>query len=144
MKTQHSQKERKKESACQCRGHGFDPWSEKIPHASGQLSPCATTAEPVCCNSWSPVALESLLCNKRSHLNEKPTRCNEDQPPLAAIREKPSSSKDPAQPKEENPSFALPPTTLIFTCLSPKPALLYLALCCWSWETANNISQLCF
>ncbi|KAJ8786649.1 hypothetical protein J1605_006138 [Eschrichtius robustus] len=21
------------ESACQCRGHGFDPWSGKIPHA---------------------------------------------------------------------------------------------------------------
>ena len=28
-----------------CRGHGFDPWSRKIPSASGQLSPCATTTE---------------------------------------------------------------------------------------------------
>ena len=35
------------ESACQCRGHGFDPWSRKIPHAMEQLSPCATTTEPV-------------------------------------------------------------------------------------------------
>ena len=34
------------ESTCQCRGHGFDPWSRKIPHSKGQLSPCATTAEP--------------------------------------------------------------------------------------------------
>ena len=34
------------ESACQCRGHGFDPWSRKIPHAMEQLSPCATTTEP--------------------------------------------------------------------------------------------------
>ena len=34
-----------KESACQCRGHGFDPWSRKIPHALGQLSPCSTTTE---------------------------------------------------------------------------------------------------
>ena len=25
-------------SACQCRGHGFDPWSRKIPHAMEQLS----------------------------------------------------------------------------------------------------------
>ena len=32
-----------KESTCQYRGHGFDPWSRKIPHATGQLSPCATT-----------------------------------------------------------------------------------------------------
>ena len=30
---------------CQCRRHRFKPWSRKIPHASGQLSPCATTTE---------------------------------------------------------------------------------------------------
>ena len=35
------------ESACQCRGHRFEPWSRKIPHATEQLSPCATTTEPV-------------------------------------------------------------------------------------------------
>ena len=27
------------ESTCQCRGHGFDPWPGKIPHATEQLSP---------------------------------------------------------------------------------------------------------
>ena len=27
------------ESACQCRGHGFEPWSGKIPHAAEQLGP---------------------------------------------------------------------------------------------------------
>ena len=27
------------ESTCQCRGHGFDPWSGKIPHVMGELSP---------------------------------------------------------------------------------------------------------
>ena len=31
----------------QCRGHGFDPWPRKIPHASEQPRPCATTTEPV-------------------------------------------------------------------------------------------------
>ena len=36
-----------KEFACQCRGHGFDPWSGKIPHAVEQLSLCATSIEPV-------------------------------------------------------------------------------------------------
>ena len=57
------------ESACQCRGHGFEPWSRKIPHAAEQLGPCtittepvlwsprATTTEPVCHNHWSPCAL---------------------------------------------------------------------------------------
>ena len=39
-----------KESTCQCRGHGFNPWSGKIPHALEKLSPCITTTEPVCCN----------------------------------------------------------------------------------------------
>ena len=28
-----------RESACPCRGHGFEPWSGKIPHAAEQLSP---------------------------------------------------------------------------------------------------------
>ena len=36
-----------KESACQCRKHGFNPWSGKIAHAAEQLSPSATTTEPV-------------------------------------------------------------------------------------------------
>ena len=26
-------------------GHGFEPWSGKIPHDAEQLSPCATTTE---------------------------------------------------------------------------------------------------
>ena len=36
-----------KESACQCRRHGFDSWSKKIPPAAEQLSPCLTATEPV-------------------------------------------------------------------------------------------------
>ena len=35
-----------KESACQCRRRGFDPWSRKIPHAAGQLSQRRATTEP--------------------------------------------------------------------------------------------------
>ena len=41
-----------KESACQCRRHGFSPWSGRIPRAAGQLNPGAT-AESVL---WSPEA----------------------------------------------------------------------------------------
>ena len=51
-----------KESACQCRGCGFNPG----PHAIEQLSLCATTTEP---------ALQPTLYNKRSHCREKPERC---------------------------------------------------------------------
>ena len=36
-----------KESACSCRRHGFDPWSNEIPHAVEQLTPGTTTIEPM-------------------------------------------------------------------------------------------------
>ena len=35
-----------KESPWQCRRHGFDPWSRKIPQAAGQLSLYTTAIEP--------------------------------------------------------------------------------------------------
>ena len=36
---------RGEESACQCRGRGFDPWSRKISRATEQLSPRTTATE---------------------------------------------------------------------------------------------------
>ena len=35
------------ESACQCRRHGFEPWSGRIPHATEQLGPWDTITESV-------------------------------------------------------------------------------------------------
>jgi len=43
------------------------PWSRRIPHATEQLSPCTTTAEPE--SQLKPVFL--ALCNKRSYHNEE-------------------------------------------------------------------------
>ena len=40
-----------KESDLRRRGHWFDPWSGKIPHAIGQQSQCTTTTEPMCCKA---------------------------------------------------------------------------------------------
>ena len=64
------------ESACQCKGHGFDPCSGKIPHAMEQLcdrvpqlvSLCSRAREP---QPLSPRTLEPEVCNKRSHCSEK-------------------------------------------------------------------------
>ena len=36
-----------KESTCQCKRHGFDPLSGRIPHTTEQLSSCVATIEPV-------------------------------------------------------------------------------------------------
>ena len=69
------------ESACQCRGHGFDPWSGKIPHATEQLGPWATTTEPA--------RLEPVLRNKRGRDSERPAHRDEEWPPPATTRESP-------------------------------------------------------
>ena len=69
------------ESACQCRRHGFEPWSGKIPHAAEQLGPWATTTEPA--------RLEPVLCNKRGRDSERPAHRDEEWPPVAATRESP-------------------------------------------------------
>ena len=69
------------ESACQCRGHGFEPCSGKIPHATEQLGPCATTTEPA--------RLELVLRNKRGRDSERPVHRDDEWPPLATTRESP-------------------------------------------------------
>ena len=51
------------ESACQCRGHGFKPWSGKIPHAAEQLGSWATITEPA--------RLEPVLHNERGRDSER-------------------------------------------------------------------------
>ena len=70
------------ESACQCRGHGFEPWSGKIPHATEQLGPWATTTEPA--------RLEPVLRNKRGRDSERPAHRDEEWPPRHYQQEPPS------------------------------------------------------
>ena len=72
------------ESACQCRGHRFEPWSGKNPHARRATKPVrhnywACALEPASHNYWArmpellkPARLDPVLHNKRSHRNEKP------------------------------------------------------------------------
>ena len=69
------------ESACQCRGRGFEPWSGKISHAAEQLGPWATTTEPA--------RLEPVLRNRRGRDSERPAHHDEEWAPLAATRESP-------------------------------------------------------
>ena len=80
-----------KNSACQCRRHGFDPWSRKTPHALEQLSPSATTTEPMlqspCSATREATGMRSLLTAMKSS------------PHLPNWRKGPASNEDPAQPK---------------------------------------------
>ena len=46
---------------CQCRGHRFNPWSRKIPHAPKvQLSPSTTTTEACVLRAHAPPQEKSL------------------------------------------------------------------------------------
>ena len=69
------------ESACQRRGHGFEPWSGRIPHAAEQLGPWATITEPA--------RLEPVLRNKRGRDSKRPAHRDEEWSPLATAGESP-------------------------------------------------------
>lgn len=61
------------ESACQCRGHEFDPWSGKISHAM----------EPGMTPNWlhateAKAPLELFSARKRTYHPENPAHCNEE------------------------------------------------------------------
>ena len=54
------------------RGRGFDSWlGTKIPQATGQLSSCAATAEPVGPGAGATTR-ESVSHNKRSSMTQDP------------------------------------------------------------------------
>ena len=79
-----------KESACQCRSHGFSPWSEKIPCATEQPNPV-------------PQLLS--LCPRAQELQqEKPPQRKVHEPllrstpHLSQLEKSLSSPEDPAEP----------------------------------------------
>ena len=69
------------ESAYQCRGHGFEPWSGKIPHAVERLGPWAMITETA--------RLEPVLRNKGGRDSERLAHRDEEWPLLATSRKSP-------------------------------------------------------
>ena len=63
---------------CNARNTSVIPFQEDL-NSADQRSPQATTTKPSC--------LEPVLCNKRSHHNEKPEKGNTEQPLLTTTRE---------------------------------------------------------
>ena len=99
-----------KESACQCKRCGFDPWPGQIPRATEQLSPCPTsteprprspetaTTEPTCLNFWSSHAC-SPCSGTRGTTMRGPHTVTRVTPAHCNCRKSPHSNKDPAQRK---------------------------------------------
>ena len=92
---------RGKESACQCRRHGFDPWARKIPHAKEQQSvhnDWACALKPGSDNYCARMLQLLKPASPKAHALEQ------EKPPsreTCALRLEKSqcSNKDPAQPK---------------------------------------------
>ena len=95
-----------KESICQCKKHGFDPCSRKIPHAVKQLSPCTTTIQPVLQGPGAatiepqvPQSLSSAI-REATAMRSQYTKTRE-QPLFTATREKPAQQRGPSTTKHK-------------------------------------------
>ena len=55
-----------KESTCQFRRHGFDPWSGKISQVSEQRSLCTSVIEPSCLTAYAPQQQKALPWEART------------------------------------------------------------------------------
>ena len=61
------------------RGHGFHPWSRKLPHAAERLSLCAPVTELPHCNYWNPCAHSLCSAPREARAPQwvvAPIRCN--------------------------------------------------------------------
>ena len=87
------------ESTCQCREHGLDPWSGKILHAAGQLSPCTATTETL----KPGVSQRPCSATREALATRGPRTATREQAPRLRNYRKPArSNEDPAQPQINN------------------------------------------
>ena len=70
------------EPSYECREHGFNPWSRKAAHATGQPNLCTTTTEAHTLQSLCSATREAIMRSSRTATREKPL--------LSAAREKPT------------------------------------------------------
>ena len=89
---------------CPCRGHRFEPWSWRIPHAAERLGPCTTATEPALWSSWVTTA-DAHAPRARVPQWEGPPQWEACAPQLRVApagcnwRKPTHSNKDPMQPK---------------------------------------------
>jgi len=89
------------ECACQCRRHGFDPWSRKIPHAMKQLSLCVANLS-LCPRPREPQVLKPLHARASALQQKKPLQ--REATPLYSSSYPPPLEKARAQ--QQRPSTA--------------------------------------
>ena len=85
-----------RESAWQCSGHRFDPWSGKIPHAAEQPSLCTWAPEPVRHKDWlqllKPAPPRTCAPQQEKSPQWDTQALQLEEPPLATTRERLSAA----------------------------------------------------
>ena len=61
-------------------GHGVEPWSGKIPHATEQLSPCTTITEPTHHKYWSLCAYSPCSTTREANAMRSPCTTTKSSP----------------------------------------------------------------
>ena len=80
-------------------GHGFDPWSEKIPHAL-RHNYWVWALQPPRHNYWAHVPYSLCSAMREAMATRSLCTATKSSPPLTTTKRKPTHSKqDPAQPK---------------------------------------------
>ena len=90
------------ESECQCKRHGSNHWSRKIPRVAEQLSPQLLS---LCSRAWKPQLLKPMCPRAHAQQQEKPPQWEARTPQLEhssymlQLEKSLCSNKDPAWPK---------------------------------------------
>ena len=106
------------EPAYQCRGHRFELWSGKIPHAAEQPGPWATTAQPA--------RLEPVLRSKRGCDSERPAHRDEEWPRLPQLEKALAQKRRPNTAKNKLKKKKKKKFSASFLVLSTEQSLLSL------------------
>ena len=91
-----------KESVCQCKRRGFDPWSSSYAWAPQLLSPWSRLWEP---QLLKPVCLEPVLRSKRSHRRRSWWTARQSRPCSLQLEKSSRSNHHPAQPRIAKQEF---------------------------------------
>ena len=70
---------------------------------------CRGATRPLCHNYWKPACSRGQALRQEKSPHEEPGRCNEEQPPLMATRERLRSNEDSVQPKIINNNKQMQP-----------------------------------
>ena len=117
------------ESTCQHKGHRFDPWSKRIPHAKRQLTHnyCAWALELVSCNYWAhgPQVLKPAHPRACALQQKKPLQWEAHSPQLESspctTREVPTTTRESQRKSKEDP--AQPKNKKYLSCPARSPGL---------------------